>query len=74
MTKRLNFGAHSPGASGLSFEQYVLNALRRIEEWSHDVNATFDAGSTDPIDDGNSILNEDGEFILKETGTGIGLE
>ncbi len=73
MTKRLNFGAHTPGSAGLSFEQYVLNALREIEKWSHDVNATFDTGSADPIDDSNSLLTEAGDFLLKESGTGIGI-
>jgi hypothetical protein len=71
MTKRLNFGPYRkniPG--GMSFEEYVLNALNRIEKWSYDVTTRFDAeaGVT------NALLLETGDHLLTQAGSTIGLE
>jgi hypothetical protein len=68
MSRPLSFG---PYGKGLSFEEYVLNALNRIEEWSHDVTTRFDATDTAVT---TSLTDEDGNYLLKESGTGLGLE
>jgi len=70
MGRRLNFGPFSKNV-GLSFEEYVLNALNRIEDWSHDVAMTADTAAAAAT---TSLTDESGNYLLKESGTGIGLE
>lgn len=67
MGKRLNFGPYSKNA-GLSFEEYVLNALNRIEKWSYDITAILDADTTAT---GTELLLEDGEILLTEAGQSL---
>jgi hypothetical protein len=75
MTKRLNFGPYAK-TGGLSFEEYVLNALNRIEKWSYDVNTRFDDAVVSVL--GDSLLMEDGDYLLRESDGGtnntLGLE
>jgi hypothetical protein len=70
VSRPLNFGPYSK-FGGLSFEEYVLNALNRIERWTHDVATTDDLASTAVT---TSLITEDSDYLLKESGTGIGLE
>ena len=42
MGRRLNFGPYSKEATGLPLDEYLLNALNRIEKWSYDVVTRFD--------------------------------
>ena len=73
MSRRLSFGAYSKDrAGGLAFEQYVLNALTRIEKWSHDVQTRYDAEAAAAA---SAILLETGDNLLREqTGNTISLE
>lgn len=67
--RRLNFGTY--GKSGLTFEEYVVNALTRIEQWSHDVRVTGDDTAAATT---NALLQEDGTYLLNQSGSTIGLE
>ena len=42
MSRRLNFGPYSKEATGLPLDEYLLNALNRIEKWSYDAKTRFD--------------------------------
>jgi chaperonin cofactor prefoldin len=69
--KRLNFGPHSK-ATGLSFEEYVLNALNRIEQWSYEVNTVLEEAES--VATTNVLLLETGDALVKESGTLLSLE
>ena len=69
MTKRLNFGPYAK-TGGLSFEDYVLNALNRIEKWSYDVNTRYDDAAAAVVL-GDSLLMEDSSYLLRESDAGV---
>lgn len=69
--KRLNFGPYTV-IGGLNFQEYVLNALSQIEKWSHEVNQVVGEAGTEATT--SSLTDESGDYLLKESGTGLGLE
>ena len=74
--KPLNFGPHLSGLHGLSFEEYVKNALNQIERWSYEVERVISEGDAPAATTVDELLLEDDFFLLRQGGAGntMGLE